>query len=271
MKKMQITVFQCEDSIEGILTGVYDAYASKLGHDMCRLAVGEIDYELFCTYRKVTPSEEKTQKVIRTLKREFGEENFQRFCYAMASYETDKAETVYKSIVVGLQKKLGYHLLEHLSDSNVMRLFALQRNVGFEVMHLRGFVRFRELENGVLLSIINPKNHILPFLMPHFADRFPLEHFLIYDENRNMAGVHYAKKPESMGMKMETSQVPEWFLVEPEYFDREAANQISSEEQYYQELFKAFQKTIEIKSRTNPALQMQMLPLRFRGNMTEFQ
>ena len=107
MKSLQTTVFQCEDSIEGILTGVYDAYASRLGHENCRLSVGSGDYELFCVYRKVKPSMEKTEKVMRTLKREFGEENFLRICYAMASFEEDKAEAVYKSIVVGLQKKLG--------------------------------------------------------------------------------------------------------------------------------------------------------------------
>lgn len=42
---MDVMVFICEDSIEGILTGVYDAWAealaSRLGHAHCRLAVTE--------------------------------------------------------------------------------------------------------------------------------------------------------------------------------------------------------------------------------------
>lgn len=265
---MQTTVFCCEDSIEGILTGVYDAYASRLGHENCKLSIDETEYELFCSYRKVIPSADKTAKVIRTLKKEFGEDNFQRICYGMASCEKDKANAVYKTIVVGLKKKLGYRVFEHLADPYVMRLFALQRNVGFELMHWRGFVRFKELENGILISVFNPKNQILPLLMPHFADRFPLENFLLYDEGRNLAGIHYARKQAG-----DTDVVTEtdWLLMEPEFFDRELAEQISEDEKYYQELFKAFQKTIEIKARINPKLQMQMLPLRFRGNMTEFQ
>ncbi|MBE5853184.1 MAG: DNA metabolism protein [Lachnospiraceae bacterium] len=254
---MQTTVFQCEDSVEGILTGVYDAYASRLGHDNCKLSIDETEYELFCVYKKVMPSAEKTAKVIRTLRKEFGEENFQRICYGLASYEKDKANAVYKTIVTGLKQKLGYRIFEHLSDPYVMRLFALQRNVGFELMHWRGFIRFKELESGVLLAVFNPKNQILPLVMPHFADRFPLENFLLYDEGRNLAGIHYARK--------------EWFLMEPEFFDKEFAGHVTDDEKYYQELFKAFQKTIEIKARTNPKLQMQMLPLRFRGNMTEFE
>ena len=40
-------VFICEDSLEGIFTGVYDACASRLGHRNIRLATGEPEnYEL---------------------------------------------------------------------------------------------------------------------------------------------------------------------------------------------------------------------------------
>ena len=40
-------VFICEDSLEGIFTGVYDACASRLGHRNIRLATGEPEnYEI---------------------------------------------------------------------------------------------------------------------------------------------------------------------------------------------------------------------------------
>ena len=58
-------VFICEDSLEGIFTGVYDACASRLGHRNIRLATGEPEnYELFSEYIHVTPSADKTGKVI---------------------------------------------------------------------------------------------------------------------------------------------------------------------------------------------------------------
>ena len=37
---LMIRVFQCEDSLTGILTGVYDGWASRLGHSHVRLAMG---------------------------------------------------------------------------------------------------------------------------------------------------------------------------------------------------------------------------------------
>ena len=46
---LMIRVFQCEDSLTGILTGVYDGWASRLGHSHVRLAIlGQGNMELFC-------------------------------------------------------------------------------------------------------------------------------------------------------------------------------------------------------------------------------
>ena len=49
-----MVVFVCEDSPEGIFTGVYDAWSSRLGHENVRLEVqGEYNYSLFSEYREV--------------------------------------------------------------------------------------------------------------------------------------------------------------------------------------------------------------------------
>ena len=49
-----MVVFVCEDSPEGIFTGVYDAWNSRLGHENVRLEVqGEYNYSLFSEYREV--------------------------------------------------------------------------------------------------------------------------------------------------------------------------------------------------------------------------
>ena len=48
-----MVVFVCEDSPEGIFTGVYDAWSSRLGHENVRLEVqGEYNYSLFSEYRE---------------------------------------------------------------------------------------------------------------------------------------------------------------------------------------------------------------------------
>ena len=47
-------VFQCEDSTDGIFTGIYDAWDSRVGHRNVKLEAGrEYDMELFSEYRRV--------------------------------------------------------------------------------------------------------------------------------------------------------------------------------------------------------------------------
>ncbi len=258
---MEVTVFLCEDSQEGILTGVYDAWEEAVksgrGHESCRLATCESQQELFCSYRTVRTSPQKAEKVIRTLRKRLGEEVYMRLCYAMASCEQDKAEAVYKTIVEGLSMTKGERVLDKVTNPYVARTFDLQRSVWCELHHEYGFARFRELANGVLLSKITPKNNIAMFLAPHFSDRFPLENFIIYDVNRHLAVFHEKGKA--------------WYLMDALELDEEAAKKVSTEEEYYQRLFRLFCRTIAIESRENRELQRQNLPLRFRGNMPEFE
>lgn len=199
---------------------------------------------------------EKAGKVIRTLRKRLGEEVYECLCYAMASHEADKAEAVYKTIVAGLSMKQGHRVLDKVTDPYVARCFDLKRNVGGEIHRELEFLRFKELQNGVLLAKIHPKNDVLMYLGPHFSDRLPLENFLIYDMNRRKALFHEREK--------------DWYMMDALDLDGEMAGRISTEEEYYQDLFRMFCRTIAIESRENRALQRQFLPLYFRDVMPEF-
>ena len=66
---MNRVIFQCEDSTEGILTGVYDAWASRFGHGNVKLEAGTgHEMELFSEYRSVETDREKAEKVASTVR-----------------------------------------------------------------------------------------------------------------------------------------------------------------------------------------------------------
>ena len=97
------TVFQCEESLDGILTGVYDAWASRLGHKAVRLETeAQANLELFCRYRQVPADLEKADKVLRTIRRRMGEEGEEAVCYAAACRDPRRADAIYRMIVLGL-------------------------------------------------------------------------------------------------------------------------------------------------------------------------
>lgn len=252
-----MVVYRCEDSLESIFTAIYQVYEEKQNQKGAVLSLTD-EPMLFAVDRRVVPCGEKVCKVMRTLKRRFGEENYLSLCMALAAEDEEKAQAVYRTVADGLARgcRPG-RLFDNLADDWVHKAFSLARGAEREIQHLKGFVRFVELENGVLSSVIGPKCNAVTFLMPHFADRFPMENFMIYDAGRNFFGIHPAER--------------QWYLLRGEETEEPPVFRVSEEEKAYRELFRRFCRTITIKERGNLKLQKSMLPLRFQEFMVEFQ
>lgn len=252
-----MVVYRCEDSLESIFTAIYQAYEEKRRPEETVLSLSE-EPMLFAVDRRVVPCGEKVLKVMRTLKRRFGEENYMSLCMALASESGDKAQAVYRTVADGLKQNCRPgRLFDNQADDWVHKAFSLARGAEREIQHLKGFVRFAELDNGVLCSVIGPKSNAVTFLMPHFADRLPIENFMIYDAGRNFFGIHPAGR--------------QWYLLRGEEAGAPDRFRISEEESVYRELFRRFCRTITIKERGNVKLQRSMLPLRFQEYMIEFE
>ncbi|MBD5530450.1 MAG: DNA metabolism protein [Lachnospiraceae bacterium] len=250
-------VYQCEDSLEGVCTAIYRAYEDHVEHQDTWIRVDE-ELMLFGEYIPVETDLGRAEKVLRTLRRRFGQENYEDLCMALITPDPDKAQAVYRTIVYGLQAgaPLG-HLLDHQTDSYVLQTFQLARKAGRECCQMKQFLRFRELERGILYAENQPKNHVLPYLMVHFADRFPQEDFAIRDIGRGLLGVHPAGG--------------EWYLTDSrELLEALGQAALSSREMAYEELFCWFCHKIAIKERRNISLQNQMMPKRFQKYTIEF-
>jgi len=253
---MEEKILICEDSLEGVFTAVYQAYAWKFDKDHVFLQIGEEgNLRLFAKYITVIPEIEKAEKVISTIIRKMGQEVYWDICCMLASKDPEKGQAVYRTIVTALKTGQGREVLSNVKEPYIQKAFELARNVNCEVHHLYGFLRFAELENGMLYAKIGPKNNVATLLAPHFADRFPLENFIIHDVNRQIFVLHPAKK----GCVVVTGSECDAFPLPGN----------SEEEMYFQSLFVKFCHTIAIKERTNLKLQKNMLPLRFQEFMVE--
>lgn len=210
---------------------------------------------LFTHYESIQTDAKKAEKVSNTIERQLGKETWYRIGMAMVSCYEDRADAVYHTIVLGLQLR-DNKITDRLQEDCVQRTFQCARASDNELCHLKQFLRFLELQNGMLYAKINAKHHVLPYLMPHFADRLPADNFVIYDENTQTFGLH--------------ASYQKWYLMQGGDLDEERL--VYSElENEYQELFRRFCESVAIEARVNPALQRTMLPMRFRPNMTEFQ
>lgn len=255
-------IFICENSLEGILTGVYDACASKLGHKNIRLMTDEPEnYELFSEYRTVTPSFDKSQKVVDTILSRLDRNFYETIYQAAMSGEThhaskmDKAEAIYETILLALYCRDGQKVLLSLGEPCVYRIFELCRATNREAGHHLEFLRFSELENGVLFATIHPLHHVLPYVAEHFTDRLPQDNFMIYDETHRLAAIHKAHKY--------------FILTDANDLDLEKTKRHSASEAEYRKLWLTFFDNIAIEARKNPSLQMQLMPKRYWADTPE--
>ncbi len=250
-------VYRCSDTATGIFSGIHDAWLTKNRGEEAGIQIKlDNDVELFCEYLETEESEKKALAVESMIKRYLGYAAYQDIYRACLSFDLRKGEAILGTIGAAKELSNSKKIMDHLSNPYVNTLFKLSQNVGGEAHNLTEFIRFKELEGGVLYARITPKNQVLSCLAPHFADRFPEENFMIYDKNHKMFVVKEAKK--------------QWVLVQDEFGFGESSLAYSEEEQVYSTLWKGFVSSIAIKERENRRCQMQHLPLRYRGNMTEF-
>lgn len=249
-------VLLCPDSLEGIFTSVYEGWIwGARGMEVAILVEEPENMELFCTYIKVTPDMEKTQKVARTIQKRLGWYVYETLCYVAAARHKEKGTVILKVLLQAMTKgKNDRRIMDKLTDPYVNLASKLRIRVWHELHRYYGFVRFTQT-GGVLFSKIAPENDLLALLSSHFADRFPQENWVIYDENREKALVHQAGKP--CYIRSDLGKI------------KDMTERLDTREGY-EELLRTFCSSISIRERENPRLQQQWLPLKFRSNMPEF-
>ncbi|NLB91252.1 MAG: DNA metabolism protein [Clostridiales bacterium] len=185
----------------------------------------------------------------------------------MGTIALELIESVFYSCLEEKEKKLllficeGYRqgplLLKALDHPLVYPLYTAQRHLYREVHNYTGFVRFEEIilepeGKTLLVSTIEPKNFVLPFLLDHFKNRFEEENWLIFDKPHQMALCY--EKGVSTLVEMERLEITP-----------------GKEEEDWQQLWKRFYNTLSIQERKNPTARRNHMPKRYWSHMTEVQ
>lgn len=255
MNKCPSLILQCEDSLEGILTAIYDAFVEK--NKMPEYHDGDISIEigenhtmsLFAKQIQVVTDLDKAQKTLMSIQTKISYLAYKRVLSALCHFDTDRGNAVLGFLIKGFP--MGARVTDALADPYVMRVMELSRKVDNESHLFCGFVRFFDL-GKFLYSEIEPKCHVLPQIMEHFADRYPNEHYVIYDKKRKVALIHLA--------------FGDSFFVSGDEWNID----LSTQEDYFERLWSQYFKTIAIEERYNPRCQNNLIPKWYRKNMVEF-
>lgn len=253
-------IYQCGDSVEAVLSAVYDAGLSAYGHDFIRIEIqreGEaVNIELFSDYFAVESEPQKAECVIEAVKNKISYKAYSYVMYAVLSDFADRGDAIYQFLTYGFT--MGARVCDAMQISWVQRIFAIKRAVANEAHFFREFLRFQEIQEkpSVLLAVCEPKHRIVTLLLEYFADRLPSEYFVIFDR------IHWEAAFHSADGKQEV-----YLLSEQE---AECLLERSEQREEYVDLWKAFFEHIAIPERENRELQRNLMPLHYRKYVTEF-
>lgn len=250
-----MTVFTCNDDFVSILTAVYTAFRSHLGHSNVRLMIEPVlQQELFCEYIHIDPAPDISQKVISEVRERISTKAYIWIYYAVCSDHPDKADLIYRFLIHGFH--FGAAITDMMQDPVVASLMEIERRVLNEAHLSREFLRFTSIDGRLYVAHFAPKSDVIMYVADHFADRMPSEHWVIIDDTRGVAAVHPIDEPYFLKA-----------LTDDEIIE---LSHTEEKKDYFITLWKNYFNSIAIQERKNYICQRTHFPLWMRGHSTEF-
>ena len=178
---------------------------------------------------------------------------FKTCFYVYLSTNEKKELTIYYFIKNAIKYKNEIFYRRNLRCVNLA--LKLSKNVSREAHKLKGFLRFKEMENNFYYAEMVPTNNVISILANHFKKRFKNEHFIIKDVKRNIYAFYDTKKV--------------YYLTNEDIIKLEL--DLSDKEVKFEELWKTFFNTISIKERKNLKAQMCFMPKKYWNYIVEME
>lgn len=241
-------VFIYEDSLQGLLSAVYDGY--YCGYKPESLMVYD-NYkpQLMDQTHWVVTDDDHAQRVHKAIVGRLGEDFYRAMIEVFLSEDPQAATVIFKVLQVAF--KTSSECLYDLRDPLMLAFKKLRTGVVREQHLMLGLVRFVVLKSNIYYAEIEPKYHQLPLLGDHFSERMAEEYWVIRDLKRHVA-LFYDKKS--------------WYI---RALEGPMDLQVSDEEAVYQNLWKTFHKHVAIEERRNEKLQGSYIPKRYWKHLIE--
>ena len=258
---MSETIFRYDGSFDGFLTAVFDIYNNKWGRgDSLRAtnatrphllitSASEIQAAIDTAVIEVVSDIDKAVRVEKGIIRNIGRDGFGGALRVFASNDAHKDIKIYNFLRLVFTH--GRKSLEMLGHPHVITYNEIMDAVNYECHRMKGFVRFRETAGGVMYAPIRPDHDIVEFIMPHFAKRFHIQKFAIYDVGRKKLGLWNGKA----------------YAVD--YIDELPEIRLTDEEIDLQRAWKMYYDTVTIKSRESERRRKGFMPKRYWEFMPE--
>lgn len=240
--------WEYDGSFYGFLTIVYHSFKKQQFPEV--ILTPETAVESLFLSEWIDKDEEKANKIYHRLQQRLQPANFQFIVDGFYATIENKEVHLLEAILIALNTK--DMLINFIGHPSVLAIQKGIKTLLGEAHLYTGFVRF-EYVGKILFSKISPKYFSLPYICPHFAERYPLESIMIYDETHRIL----ALIKQSEISFVENTDCPQ--------FEEQQL------EEDIQQQWKTFLQAVTIKERINKKAQLGHMPLRFQKHMPEWQ
>lgn len=245
-----------DSTFEGWLSAVFEIYELKL--DDVVFAKSEVSNALlFSDTHLVTTDLLKAKRVLNGLKQKLSKEGFENIYRSFLS-EIDKIdETLFQYVKHIFANAVNVE--GDLTNWAVLEIRKATHLTRRESHRMKAFVRFKLTKDNLYYAIVEPDCDVLPLIENHFKNRYADQRWLIYDAKRKY-GIYYdLQNTTTVQLEFNSDSNSSKFLAE-----------ISDDnEEFFQNLWRQFFKSVNIESRKNTKLHLQHMPKRYWKNLTE--
>lgn len=244
-----------DGTFEGFLTAVFEIYEYKIGQP--KIKRGNVtDGSLFSDAQLVQTNEAKAKRVLAKLEEKISRAAMTQVYRSFLSELKDIENVLLQYIQYVVAGKYGAE--NDYGHQDVLMVQQTSRKVQREKHRMEAFVRFQLTKDELYYAIIQPDYNVLPLITTHFKERYADQQWLIYDCRRRY-GLHYDLK--------EVSEV----TIDFNDSDNETATIYDEKENLYQELWRQYFDSVNIKTRKNMKLHIQHVPKRYWRYLVEKQ
>ena len=238
-----------DGSFAGLLTAVFEVYEYKLA-EIVICPEYRVQHNLFGQTHAVHTDQQKAGRVWKGLRKYMLPAAISQFHktflseqYGMENMLLEYARYVFKARV-NVALDYSTPAVKYVSD--------MATKVHREKHRMEAFVRFQKAADGLFFSVVEPDFNVLPLIVKHFSERYADQKWLIYDKKRKY-GIYYDL--------IQTSFVQ--IDMQSPTGDTELGSVLNEQEHAYQQLWRDYFNSTNIKARQNMKLHIRHMPLRY--------
>ncbi|MCL2041193.1 MAG: TIGR03915 family putative DNA repair protein [Bacteroidales bacterium] len=252
-----MNIFLYDASFEGFLTVVFESYRLKIVPDTI-VEEAEVLPLFSDNVLHISADEQKAQRVWKGLKKKLSPAACSMISVVFLADDPSIPMLLFRYIRKAIDAPKSIET--NFGDSDVLEAAKWYKKVGREAERVRQFVRFQKTEDDIFFAPVAPLHNVLPLAVEHFADRFSDQKWLVYDTRRKY-GFFYDLQT-TVEVTFDHLQInPRIGKINPDM--------MAEDESLFQQMWKAYFKSMTIKERINPKLHRQNMPRRFWRYLTE--